>query len=481
MNLLNNEIDQPLSESQITSINTEAVLKEINWLIKVLNNRTNYLFNRAEKKELEVDAAKASDFEYPFDKEMPQLDYKDNSYYAQLVRQFNLNSAERLLLITSLASHIAPDIFSEPLRDERTLIKPKHPELGGYFDAVFYNFTPSLKTVLYLIAANELQKTLTYELFFTEQSKLIKEQIITFKGIEGGGETKLQNYVVSLASEYINYLMSGKKPRPDFGKNFPASLITTGLEWDDLVVPESTKKELERISRWNESGSILIEKVGGKFNVSFPCLFYGGSGSGKTLAVQLLGKKLGVDVFRIDLSMVVSKYIGETEKNLSYLFDRAKNKNWILFFDEADALFGKRTDIKDSKDKWANLEMSYLLQRMEEHNGLTILATNFRNNLDAALTRRFQSVIYFAKPEKAEREVLWRKLMPAPYRYHAKANFEKMAHYDFTGGNIINIIKAACLDAESKGTEEVIDKDIEEAIRREFAKENRFPNYPPKS
>jgi SpoVK/Ycf46/Vps4 family AAA+-type ATPase len=205
-------------------------------------------------------------------------------------------------------------------------------------------------------------------------------------------------------------------------------------------------------------------------------LFYGPSGSGKTLAVQLLGKTLGIDVFRIDLSMVVSKYIGETEKNLAYLFDRAKGKNWILFFDEADALFGKRTDIGDAKDKWANLEMSYLLQRMEEHNGLTILASNFKNNIDNAMTRRFQSVIFFNRPEREQRLELWKKLLPPPFKYHPKLDFNKLAQYELTGGNISNVIKAACLEAISRNSEQVDSQDLADAITREFSKENRFPN-----
>jgi SpoVK/Ycf46/Vps4 family AAA+-type ATPase len=205
-------------------------------------------------------------------------------------------------------------------------------------------------------------------------------------------------------------------------------------------------------------------------------LFYGPSGSGKTLAVQLLGKSLGVPVFRIDLSMIVSKYIGETEKNLAYLFDRAKNKNWILFFDEADSLFGKRTDISDSKDKWANLEMSYLLQRMEEHKGLTLLATNLKNNIDPAMSRRFQSVIYFNRPDKEQRIQLWKKLMPQPFHYHPDINFDKLGRYELTGGNISNVIKSACLEAEAKESLEVDSQDIADAIKREFGKENRSPN-----
>jgi hypothetical protein len=444
--------------------NIAVLLQEIDWLRLTLETWMSETKTRPD-----------SDNKYNFENNMPSVENLSNSWYGQLVNEYQLSSLDRLLLITCLTNNLSPQMFIKTFPNE---INSKGLEgLGGYHDYTFKKFIPTMQTVLSLSGGYGVNEFVNNQLYYTNQSPLIREQIITLQNEEGENRNNNPlNQIPLLSSEYNNYLIAGKKPRPDFGKNFPANIITTGLEWDDLVVPESTKKELNRISQWNHNGLNVIKRTKGKLNVSFPCLFYGTSGSGKTLAVQLLGKKLGVDVFRIDLSMVVSKYIGETEKNLSYLFDRAKNKNWILFFDEADALFGKRTDIKDSKDKWANLEMSYLLQRMEEHNGLTILATNFRNNLDAALTRRFQSVIYFAKPEKAERELLWKKLMPAPYYYHSEANFEKMAHYDFTGGNIINVIKAACLDAESKSTEEVANKDIEDAIKREFAKENRFPN-----
>ncbi|MGZ4038635.1 MAG: ATP-binding protein, partial [Bacteroidia bacterium] len=310
-----------------------------------------------------------------------------------------------------------------------------------------------------------------------EKSTLIREQMITLRPVSTSeDDTNMRNHALNLAPEYVDYLISGKKPRPDFGRAFPATLITTGLSWEQLVVKPAVRTELERIMRWETNGKALIEKTGHKLGASFTCLFYGPSGGGKTLAVQLLGKSLGIDVFRIDLSMVVSKYIGETEKNLAYLFDRAKGKNWILFFDEADALFGKRTDISDAKDKWANLEMSYLLQRMEEHNGLTILATNLKNNIDTAMTRRFQSVIFFNRPEKEQRAELWKKLLPEPFAYHPDLNFERLARYELTGGNIINIIKSACLEAMARGSEQIDSQDLADAITREFNKENRFPD-----
>src|SRR6201991_4144918 len=152
--------------------------------------------------------------------------------------------------------------------------------------------------------------------------------------------------------------------------------------------------------------------MGDRLKKGYRALFYGPPGTGKTLTAALLGNEMNKDVYRVDLSMVVSKYIGETEKNLELLFARAEDKGWILFFDEADALFGKRTSVRDAHDKYANQEVSYLLQRIEDFNGLIILATNMKNNIDEAFVRRFNAILRFPFPEAAERKLIWEKSFP---------------------------------------------------------------------
>ncbi|MCW3071233.1 MAG: family ATPase [Bacteroidetes bacterium] len=449
---------------EIITANALVISEEIAWLCGILDNRIN-----------ELEDPKAADF-YFSNTAPPELGTQECAY-ANLVNKYNLSPAERLFLISSLVPHISAKTFTSRLRVDNSGFKKKHAELGGYIDTTFSNFVPTFLTVLHLLGGRDISTTLYFHLFLTGESSLLREQIITLRSVSTTeDDTNMHNYAIALAPEYVEYLVFGKEPRPDFGKAFPATLIETGLDWEQLVVKPSTRTELERIMRWEQTRKSLLNKAGKKLNASFTCLFYGPSGGGKTLAVQLIGKSLGINVFRIDLSMVVSKYIGETEKNLAYLFDRAKNKNWILFFDEADALFGKRTDITDSKDKWANLEMSYLLQRMEEHNGLTILASNLKDNIDVAMTRRFQSVVYFNRPAKEERIELWKKLIPPPFHYHPSLNFNELAKYEITGGNVINVIKAACMEAVAKNTEQLDSQDLADAIKREFAKENRFPN-----
>ena len=178
-------------------------------------------------------------------------------------------------------------------------------------------------------------------------------------------------------------------------------------------------------------------------------------------------------MFRVDLSMIVSKYIGETEKNLARLFDSAYDKDWILFFDEADALFSKRTDVKSSNDKWANLEVSYLLQRMEEHQGLTILATNLKGNLDKAMTRRFQAIIHFPRPDFDSRMKIWKKSLPKSFSFDTSLDMDKLAKFDLTGANISNIIKMSCLKTLKQNSTVLSSNILVDALKREMQKEDR--------
>jgi SpoVK/Ycf46/Vps4 family AAA+-type ATPase len=181
-------------------------------------------------------------------------------------------------------------------------------------------------------------------------------------------------------------------------------------------------------------------------------LFAGPSGTGKTMAAEIMAGELGLDVYKIDLSTVVSKYIGETEKNLARIFAEAETSNAILFFDEADALFGKRTEVRDSHDRYANIEINYLLQKMEEHEGVVILATNFRKNMDDAFVRRMHFTVEFPLPCEADRRRIWERIWPEETPQSADLDFEFMARrFEMPGGNIRNVAMAAAFLAASDG------------------------------
>ena len=203
-------------------------------------------------------------------------------------------------------------------------------------------------------------------------------------------------------------------------------------------------------------------------------LFYGPPGTGKTLTATLIGAELGVDVYRIDLSMVVSKYIGETEKNLANVFDQAENKDWILFFDEADALFGKRTQTSSSNDRYANQEVSYLLQRVEDFSGIVILATNLKANIDEAFARRFQSLVYFPMPDAEQRQRLWNSTLNGKVRLDEGVDLQQLAHdYELTGGAITNVVRYGAINALQMQRETICCEDLVTGVIKELRKEGK--------
>jgi SpoVK/Ycf46/Vps4 family AAA+-type ATPase len=243
------------------------------------------------------------------------------------------------------------------------------------------------------------------------------------------------------------------------------------------VLQEKTMDEIKEIEIWLKHNDTLLNNWGmkGKIKPGFRVLFHGPPGTGKTMTACLLGKYTNRDVYRIDLSMVVSKYIGETEKNLSRLFDKAANKDWILFFDEADSIFGKRTNVRDAHDKYANQEVSYLLQRIESHAGLVILASNLKSNIDASFTRRFNSMVEFENPGVAERLLLWKNYLPENVKLDKKISLREVAQkYDLAGANIVNAIHYAGLKTLENKSTTISQADFMSGIQKEYQKEGKM-------
>jgi hypothetical protein len=232
-----------------------------------------------------------------------------------------------------------------------------------------------------------------------------------------------------------------------------AQRIAPAAGWDDLVLPESHEQMLRQMVAQVRHRMLVYESWGfsdkGRRGLGVSALFSGESGTGKTLAAEVVAHELNLDVYRIDLSAVVSKYIGETEKNLRQVFDAAEEGGVLLLFDEADALFGKRGDVKDSHDRYANIEVGYLLQRLEAYQGLAILTTNLKSSMDKAFQRRLRFTVHFPFPDAAQREAIWRRVFPAatPTR---DLDLAKLAQLKVAGGNIRNIaLNAAFLAAQA--------------------------------
>ena len=271
-------------------------------------------------------------------------------------------------------------------------------------------------------------------------------------------------------------MITGKKVRPELSAAFPAHRITTPMNWPDLVLAPPVMAQIQELNTWLAHGDTLMEEWGlaKKIKPGYRALFYGPLGTGKTLTATLLAKASGRDIYRIDLSTIVSKYIGETEKNLSKVFDAASDKNWILFFDEADALFGKRTEVNNSNDRHTNQQTGYLLQRIEYFPGVVILSTNLKANMDGAFTRRFQAMIHFTTPAREQRLQLWKNAFEGTCELDDAVDLEQLAKdYELTGGAIINVLRYCAMQAISRGSRSVGNDDIVEGIRRELQNDNR--------
>ncbi|MEE6129876.1 ATP-binding protein [Chryseobacterium arthrosphaerae] len=335
-------------------------------------------------------------------------------------------------------------------------------------------FNPTIQAVQYILGGDSISERLAALDYLGPDSVLIKEEVLVFSTHE---HTAI-NSQINVHHEAFNKIIFGVELLPKMSNDFPAEQIHTLRSWSDLILPQATLDELQSIEGWYNSSHILMEDWGmqKKLKPGFRVLFYGEPGTGKTLAASLLGKYTKRPVFRVDVSMLISKYIGETEKQLAKLFDKAENKNWILFFDEADAIFGKRTSVKDAHDKYANQEVSYLLQRIETFSGLIILASNFKNNMDKAFTRRFHSCIQFNNPKHEERLRIWQQNLPEQLQLEGIDIDQIAKRYELTGSNIMNVIQDVSLKAiASNGPGYKVNPDmLLESIKKEYVKEDKI-------
>ncbi|AKH64614.1 MULTISPECIES: ATP-binding protein [Photorhabdus] len=266
------------------------------------------------------------------------------------------------------------------------------------------------------------------------------------------------------------------RAQQNFGKL--AQRITPKRNFNDLVISDVLAQQLrEIIAAIHYRDQILAtgfqEKIG--YGTGISALFYGESGTGKTMAAEVIAGHLGVDLIKVDLSTVVNKYIGETEKNISRIFDLAEADSGVLFFDEADALFGKRSETKDAQDRHANIEVSYLLQRLENYPGLVILATNNRSHLDSAFNRRFTFITRFTYPDEMLRKKMWQTIWPEQLKLSDELDLEHLAkRADLTGANIRNIALLASMLAKHDHSEQIENKHIDRAVILELNKTGRL-------
>ncbi|SKB82791.1 ATPase family associated with various cellular activities (AAA) [Sphingobacterium nematocida] len=352
---------------------------------------------------------------------------------------------ETIILLLATTPHIHPQALDLFFIQNKELDRP-YTEFGGWKGISHGGFLPTGESAAFLLSIDHSESRALAIRLFSRSHWFYTENILRLEG-QGAGEPFLSGRL-TISEEFLAKVLGNESYRPDYSDDFPAKRMQTELEWEDLVVAHHLREDLESISLWLQNEKDIRSRWGlNKYiKPGYRCLFYGPPGTGKTLAASLLGKKHGMDVYRVDLSMIVSKYIGETEKNLAKIFDRAEHQNWILFFDEADALFGQRSEGNSSNDRHANQEVAYLLQRIEDFPGMVVLATNLKDNMDEAFFRRFQSVLYFPMPEKQARKQLWKQMLPSEWlRSDEQEILAFAAEAELSGGSMINVVQRCAL------------------------------------
>jgi hypothetical protein len=396
---------------------------------------------------------------------------REESKYAQFIVDNKLTDLDRLILAASLAIHFKPQLFDKFFIRNKVLDK-RFTEFGGLVSNEKSFFIPSLETIGFIYAGDDLATRLFITDHYSGVHIFTRLNCIQFETV--GSDFSFLSCIPKITDEFLQLFTSGKKYMPSFNAKFPASKTTSPLEWNDLILSEKIQVDVDNINTWithqeEISANIELQK---RINKGYKCLFYGPPGTGKTLTATLLGKLHQKEVYRIDLSQIVSKYIGETEKNLANLFNVAEDKDWILFFDEAESLFSKRTSVQDSKDKYANQQTGYLLQRIENYNGLIILATNLKPNIDLAFSRRIQSIINFQLPEAAERLLLWNKAFEGIASFPDAFIKGLSETYELSGGSIKNVIQYSWL-LSKKNNSEIAEKYVLAGIKKELNKDGK--------
>ncbi|MEZ4873942.1 MAG: ATP-binding protein [Flavobacteriaceae bacterium] len=436
------------------------LLNEMDWLARVIDQSIrSYLLQEGHQN-------------HWHDIPLPDLSEAEGSF-AEALTNWNVNTVERLALALAMAPHLKPEVL-DIFFGKNKLYDRGFTEFGGVVDENHSGFLPTVQTLLFLATATSPEYYDGISGIFENNHVFMREQVLVL----GDTEPHIPRFngVLGINKRWMHYFLTGTMPALEQSASFPAQKITTPLDWEDVVLDPVVMNQVEEIKIWLQHGDTLMNDWGLQKHLKpgYRALFYGPPGTGKTLTTTLLGKISSREVYKVDLSMIVSKYIGETEKNLARIFDIAQHKDWILFFDEADALFGKRTVTSSSNDRYANQQTAYLLQRIEDYPGVVILASNLKANMDDAFTRRFQTMIHFPMPGPQDRFHLWKNVFSGTCTLSAEIDLQQIAEsYELSGGSIINVLRYCALSAIKREDTIVTSQELREGIRREFKKENK--------
>ncbi|TDO96713.1 ATP-binding protein [Marinomonas balearica] len=438
--------------------NAKDLTTDIAWCEQIINVRLNLYFNQETSYSgvSEVIAPNVASY---------------NSPYGLYLQQANLTFVERLALVLALLPAVKPSVLDVFLYKNEATERPYTEfgcqELGGCIYATG-------ETLAFLIGCDALEDRFNIQKQLYQQAQSAAFKLLQLKG--ESDDVSLMKIPFQVKDEYLHLFTISEPYRPDLSQDFPAKRVVSGKRWQDLNLPDATMEQLEDIRGWIKHGHKLKQDwgFGNKIRPGYRALFHGQPGTGKTMAACLLGESTGSDVYQVDLSLITSKYIGETEKNLEKVFSMAEDKSWILFFDEADALFGKRTESNSANDQFANQNVAYLLQRIEAFNGVVILASNYKNNLDEAFFRRFEAVVYFKLPDAAQRLSLWKSGFSDKSSLESSIDLSHIAKaHELSAAAIMNVIRYTSLKAVCDDRTVILAKDINAGIQQQLGNDER--------
>ena len=415
-----------------------------------------------EVKGTNIDAASLSDL-------ISEQSLEAEDVYSKICRSENWEINDRIIVLLALSVYLKPSLVQKLLQTYQLL-----KEHQGGLNTLAKQ--PTLEHALFLIYGNNEQERSVSMKYLEDDYPLFLNRILEKKYKEDGRENEEAfSKTLNVTEEFRRQIASGELYEPDYSSSFPAKKIVTEYGWKDLVLDKKVADQVQIMANWVKNLEQIKTYSSLKKGIhGYSAILYGPPGTGKSMTVKVLGKELGKVVYRIDLSQVVSKYVGETEKNLGRIFDLAKDRDWILFFDEGDALFGKRSSSKSSQDKYANQEVAYLLQRMEEHQGVILLATNKMGNIDEAFLRRFQTQIYFPNPDENLRLFLWQQAYSEEFKLEDPNVLQGIAEkYNVSPAQIINVKHHSIVKTLSQGKKLVSSEYLLEGLSLELQKNNK--------
>lgn len=402
---------------------------------------------------------------------LPPLD--PDTAYGQLVMELGLNDTDRVLLNLALAATFSPETLA-PLAHVAA-DKDKNIYTGGFFREGDPLFFPTVRTAVFLLCGQDVESRSYYASYFHGRHRVFTSSIVVAAPKEES--SVFLNYELIFNDQFLATILHGEPPRLDGEHGFPARRSTRKHTLADVVLAEKTKLEIEKLRRFTRHMKRLWEiNTQKRYRNNFISIFSGEPGTGKSHTAEAVGNEFGLPVYKVNFAQMVSKYIGETEKNLEKVFDRFDHQPCILFFDEAESIFSKRTEVSDSHDQHANNMQSYLLQKIEEFSGIVILATNVQNlfqHFDKAFQRRIRLIATFNFPDYPERQKLWAQSIEAPFKFAENLTEQLAKNYQFTGGSIYNVVSDAVLEAMDKETDTITFEIIEPAMMDEFKKTGR--------